>query len=63
MRLSEQDEKELGCLVDDLYDLTRKLRAFKLRTGRLDDFIQTTEYRVLHQRMNELQREVDSLPY
>ncbi len=44
MQLSEQDEKELQRIADQMDAITHRIRAFRERHGNLDGILVTTEY-------------------
>lgn len=62
MQLSEEDEKELQGLADEMDSITQKLRAFRQRKENLVGIQITTEYITLAKRLNELEKEFNSIP-
>ena len=62
MQLSEVDERELQSLADEMDSITQRLRAFRQRRNNLDGIQVTTEYITLHGRLDELKKELDSIP-
>ena len=62
MQLSEDDEKELQRLADEIDSIIQKLRAFRQRIGNLVGIQITPEYIKLLSRLHELEKEFDSIP-
>lgn len=62
MQLSEQDEKELRYIADQMDAITQRIRTFRERHGNLDFIIIIPEYRTLLTMFNRLKKELDSIP-
>ena len=62
MQLGEKDEKELGRLAEEIDAITQKLRAFIQKKGHFVGIQLSIEYRALHERIEDLQKEFDSIP-
>jgi hypothetical protein len=62
MPLSEQAERELQSIADQMDTVAQGIRAFRERYGNLDFIIGTTEYRTLHIMFNRLKQEIDRIP-
>ncbi len=62
MQLSERDERELQLLAYEIDSITQKLRAFRQRKGNLVGIQITTEYIDLARRLNDLEKEFNSIP-
>jgi hypothetical protein len=62
MKLSEQAERELQSIADQINTVAQRIRAFRERHGNLDFIIGTTEYRTLHIMFDNLKKEIDRIP-
>jgi hypothetical protein len=62
MQLSEQDEKELQRLADEIDDVAQKLRAFWEKHHSYYHLEMTKEYVLLQKRLEDLKKAFDEIP-